>query len=102
MYPEWVGELLGEMAQVNDVSSQQAEQHERLTPLRRVAPEHPDVFDQQRADIHRHAGQQAGGAFDGAAGITETALSPLPSAEPGPLPEHVSAALHGGNRLVEQ
>ena len=102
MHPERVGELLGKMAQVDDVSAEQSKQHERLAPLGRVAPEDADVLYQQRANVRRHGAQEANDTFDRALGVIEVSLPFLPGAEPGPLPEHAAAALHGGRGFVEQ
>src|SRR2546426_7530522 len=90
------------MAQVDDICAEQPEQHERLAPLARVPPEDANVFDQQRADVHRQAGQNVDGAFDNAAVVIKVALSFLPEAEPGPLPEHAATALHGRSGIVER
>src|SRR6058998_420375 len=51
MDPKDLVQLLGKMAQVEDVDGQQAEKHKRLRPLRGVAPKHARVLDDQRAHV---------------------------------------------------
>src|SRR2546430_15812146 len=49
--PKRVAQLIREMAQVQDIGAEQPKQHYRLTPLRRVAPKSPEIFQQQRPNV---------------------------------------------------
>ena len=102
MHPERIVQLLGEVPQVDNVGGEKPEQHQRLAPLGRVAPKHPDVLDQQRANVPRHTGDQADDAFDDARRAVKVSLACLQGAEPGPLPEDAAATLDGGCGVVEE
>src|SRR5277367_1502859 len=101
MHPERIGQLQGEMAQVDDVGGKQTEEHERLAPLGGVAPEGAGVLDEQRPGVGRAAIEEAGDFFDRPDSVIELAAALAPAMEPAPANEDAFPTLHGGETFVK-
>ena len=87
-----------EIAQVDDVNAEQAEQHHGLAPLRGVAPEHPHILDGERADGPVEAGKPGGYLLEQAGGRPGV----FGGAEQIYFETAARAALHRRRRVVEQ
>ena len=100
--PEWIGELLGEVAEVDDVNAEQAEQNECLAPLSRVAPKDADVFDEKGEVLGaKFWKEEAEKTFEAPCPVDRATAEALPAAEPIPMAEDCAAALDGGGGGVE-
>ena len=100
--PEGVVQLLREVAQVEDVNGQQAEEHERLRPLRGVAPEHPEILHHERAHVRPEPAELRHGAFGQTETIRSFALALFATMKPFPTGEDAGAALHRGRGVIEE
>ena len=94
--PECIGQFLREMAQVDHIENQS------LPPLRRVAPEHAGVLDQQRQNVIRAPVRQPEGLFQRPRGAVNLNLARVPAPEPIPVREEAFAALHGVKGFVKK
>src|SRR5437660_1588536 len=92
---------MGKMAQVDDINRQQTEEHDRLAPLRRVAPESPDIFQDEGANIPPNPCQSAAELVGHAWRVGKRLPGPAPRAEPLPMAPKAGAALNHGGRVIE-
>src|SRR3954470_19861238 len=52
------------MAQIQDIGAEQPEEHQRLSPLRRIPPEHANIFQNQSASFGRNKKESGEGPFE--------------------------------------
>jgi hypothetical protein len=102
MHPERIGQLLGEVPQIDDINGQQSEQHERLPPLGGVPPKHARVLDQQRHFIGGAVVEETRGSLHRTGVEIELGAALAPMAEPAPAHEEALTALHDGEALVKE
>src|SRR5436190_19800849 len=94
--------LLREVAQVEDVNAEQAEEHERLRPLGGIAPERTEIFHEQPAHVWAKEMEAADNTFGEAEGEGAFRFPALTGAEPFPATEHAGAAVDGGCGVIEE
>ena len=98
VHPERAGQLVREVPQVDDVNAEQAEEHDGLAPLRRVAPEHPQILHRQRAQVAVQPEKFRENHFEQAGGVSVFAAG----AEPAQFESVAAAALHRRRGVVKQ